>query len=157
MPVRHLPVLLDETLSWLDPGRGGCYIDCTLGLAGHATALLERFPDARLFGIDRDRRALELARLRLAPYSGRFQAVEGNFADLGRLWAASEWSAERPAGIYADFGVSSLQLDTPERGFSFQREGPLDMRMSSEGITAAELLESVTEGELEEIFMEYGE
>lgn len=157
MPARHLPVLLDETLAWLDPGRGGCFVDCTLGLGGHAEALLARFADARLLGIDRDPQALAIARRRLAPFGERFSSVEGNFAELGRLWSECPWNAERPAGIYADFGVSSLQLDTPERGFSFQREGPLDMRMSAEGVTAAELIESATEGELEEIFREYGD
>ncbi|MGE0638712.1 MAG: 16S rRNA (cytosine(1402)-N(4))-methyltransferase RsmH [Thermoanaerobaculia bacterium] len=157
MPARHLPVLLDETLAWLDPGRGGSFVDCTLGLGGHAEALLDRFPDVRLFGIDRDRRALDLARARLAPFAARVHLVEGNFAQIAELWEQGPWSTERPAGIYADLGVSSLQLDTPERGFSFQRDGPLDMRMSAEGDTAAELIASATEGELEQIFREYGD
>lgn len=157
MPARHLPVLLDETLAWLEPGRGGSFVDCTLGLGGHAEALLERFPAAQLFGIDRDREALALARERLAPFGERAHLVEGNFAEIDELWREGPWGTGLPAGIYADFGVSSLQLDTPERGFSFQREGPLDMRMSADGITAAELLASATEGELEEIFREYGE
>lgn len=157
MPARHLPVLLDETLDRLDAGRGGWFVDCTLGLGGHAEALLERQPAARLFGVDRDRQALALARERLARFGDRVRTVEGNFRDLGRLWAEHGPPGERPAGIYADLGVSSLQLDTPERGFSFQREGPLDMRMSAEGDTAAELLASATEAELEEIFRQYGE
>jgi len=157
VPARHQPVLLEETLERLDAGRGGWFVDCTLGLGGHAEALLDRFPEARLLGVDRDPRALALARERLARFGERLRTAEGNFCDLSRIWAQHGPPGERPAGIYADLGVSSLQLDTPERGFSFQRDGPLDMRMSAEGVTAAELLESATEAELEEIFREFGE
>lgn len=157
MPARHQPVLLDETLERLDAARGGWFVDCTLGLGGHAEALLERHPAARVFGIDRDPRALAIARERLARFGDRFRAIEGNFAEVGELWERFGPPGERPAGLYADLGVSSLQLDTPERGFSFQRDGPLDMRMGASGVTAAELLMSSTEGELEEIFRQYGE
>jgi 16S rRNA (cytosine1402-N4)-methyltransferase len=149
-------VLLEETLDYLGAARGGWFVDCTLGLGGHASALLERHAAARLLGIDRDPQALALARERLAAFGDRFRAVEGNFGEIEGLWS-EHGGGGRPAGIYADLGVSSLQLDTPERGFSFQREGPLDMRMGAAGVTAAEIVMSATEGELEEIFREYGE
>ncbi|MEO8275558.1 MAG: 16S rRNA (cytosine(1402)-N(4))-methyltransferase RsmH [Thermoanaerobaculia bacterium] len=157
---QHRSVLLEETLHWLDPERGGIFVDCTLGLGGHAHALLSRYPDARLVGIDRDPRALALARERLAEFGGRAQFVEGNFRDLEAIWAERRENAGElasPAGIYADLGMSSLQLDSAERGFSFQREGPLDMRMGTSGETAFDLVNFSTEENLEEIFREYGE
>jgi 16S rRNA (cytosine1402-N4)-methyltransferase len=157
VPAIHQPVLLEETLAFLRPERGGWFADCTLGLGGHAEALLARYPEARLFGVDRDPRALELARRRLSPFAERALFAAGDFRDLSELWRGARGAGERLSGIYADLGVSSLQLDTAERGFSFQREGPLDMRMSDEGMTAADLIESSTEAELEEIFREFGE
>ena len=157
MPSLHRSVLLEETLDFLDPARGGWFADCTLGLGGHAEALLERHAGVRVFGVDRDPRALALARERLAPFANRALLVAGRFGELGALWQEHGPAGAPLAGIYADLGVSSLQLDRPERGFSFQREGPLDMRMSEEGVTAADLIESATEGELEKIFREYGE
>ena len=157
MPPIHLPVLLEETLAYLDATRGGWFADCTLGLGGHAAALLERHAGANLFGVDRDPRALALARERLAPFASRAILVAGRFGDLTALWREHGPPGASLAGIYADLGVSSLQLDRAERGFSFQREGPLDMRMSEEGMTAADLIESATEAELEQIFRDYGE
>jgi 16S rRNA (cytosine1402-N4)-methyltransferase len=154
---RHLPVLLDETLHWLEPERGGLFVDCTLGLGGHARALLAGFPQAHLLGIDRDPRALAVARQRLAEFGDRVRCVEGNFRDLAELWEVHGGAGPPPAGIYADLGMSSLQLDDAERGFSFQREGPLDMRMGATGPTAAELVNFATEENLEEIFREFGE
>lgn len=150
-------MLLAETLFWLAPERGGLFIDCTLGLGGHAHTLLSRFPQARLLGIDRDPRALELARQRLAEFGARARCVEGNFRHLEALWGEHAGGEAPPAGVYADLGMSSLQLDDPERGFSFQREGPLDMRMGTTGPTAAELVNFATEENLEEIFREFGE
>lgn len=150
-------MLLEETLFWLAPERGGLFVDCTLGLGGHAHALLTRFPGARLLGFDRDPRALVLARQRLAEFGSRARCVEGNFCDLENLWQEHAEGEAPPAGIYADLGMSSLQLDDPERGFSFQREGPLDMRMGTTGPTAAELVNSASEENLEEIFREFGE
>ena len=150
-------MLLEETLHWLAPERGGLFVDCTLGLGGHAHALLSRFPQARLLGMDRDPRALELARQRLAEFGVRARCVEGNFRDLESLWGEHAGDEAPPAGIYADLGMSSLQLDDPGRGFSFQREGPLDMRMGTTGPTAAELVNFATEENLEEIFREFGE
>lgn len=150
-------MLLEETLHWLAPERGGLFIDCTLGLGGHAHALLARFPQAHLLGIDRDPQALELAGARLVEFGARARCVEGNFRDLESLWGEHAGDHALPAGIYADLGMSSLQLDDPGRGFSFQREGPLDMRMGTTGPTAAELVNFSTEENLEEIFREFGE
>lgn len=150
-------MLLEETLHWLAPERGGLFVDCTLGLGGHAHALLSRFPATRLLGLDRDPRALALARQRLAEFGLRANCVEGNFRDLGELLDEHARDEAPPAGIYADLGMSSLQLDDAARGFSFQREGPLDMRMGTTGPTAAELVSFATEENLEEIFREFGE
>lgn len=150
-------MLLEETLSWLAPERGGWFLDCTLGLGGHAFALLERFPEIRLFGVDQDPHALALASERLAVFGSRIRIVAGNFREIERLWFEFGEREAGVAGVYADLGVSSLQLDDPARGFSFQREGPLDMRMGIRGATAAELVNEATEAELEEIFRELGE
>lgn len=150
-------MLLEETLLWLAPERSGLFVDCTLGLGGHATALLARYPATRVLGIDRDPRALLLARERLAEFGERVRCVEGNFRDLEKIWDEHSAGEPAPAGIYADLGMSSLQLDSAERGFSFQRDGPLDMRMGTVGPTAAELVNFATEENLEEIFREFGE
>lgn len=160
MDAHHEPVLVQELLALLAPERGGLFIDCTVGMGGHAAALLERAPGARLLGVDRDPEALALAGLRLAPFAERVRLVAGNFHQLGELLARSaagdSWDA-KPAGIYADLGVSSLQLDRAERGFSFRREGPLDMRMGGGDLTAEEIVNRYPETALERIFREYGE
>jgi 16S rRNA (cytosine1402-N4)-methyltransferase len=154
---QHVPVLLEETLGFLAPERrpGGLFVDATLGLGGHAEALLWRAPEARLLGLDRDPQALELAARRLEAFGDRVRlehAVFDRLEDvLGRL------GIDRVAGVLADLGVSSLQLDLPERGFSFRRDGPLDMRMGIAEVTAAELVNQSSEEELERIFREYGE
>lgn len=130
-------------------------MDCTLGLGGHAKALLEAGEAVRLLGIDRDPQALAIARRRLAVFEGRVDYAQGDFRELGR------WVDERGigplAGVLVDFGVSSLQLETPERGFSFRREGPLDMRMGPGDLTAGEIVNRYPEAELESIFRRYGE
>ncbi len=149
----HKPVMLREVLEALRPHAGGRYVDGTLGGGGHAAAILEASaPDGRLFGCDRDAAALESARQRLAPYSGRYELRQLNFADLAS-WIAPE-SCD---GVLLDLGVSSPQLDTAERGFSFQQDGPLDMRMDTrQSTTAAALLNSATAEELANIFSELG-
>ena len=114
-------MLLEETLLWLAPERGGLFVDCTLGLGGHAHALLARFPAARLLGIDRDPRALALARERLAGFGDRARCIEGNFRDLESLWGEHAAGEAPPAGIYADLGMSSLQLDDAGRAFLQQQ------------------------------------
>ncbi len=153
--MKHVPVLLEEALDLLAPRRGGAFVDCTLGLGGHAEALLAAAPEARLVGIDRDREALRMAAERLAPFAERVRIVEGRFEDLGRLVA--DCGVARVAGVFADLGVSSLQLDTARRGFSFRLEGPLDMRMGAGELTAGEIVNRYAEADLERIFRQYGE
>lgn len=152
----HRPVLLRETIEWLAVERGGLFVDCTVGLGGHSEAILQASPDAQVLGIDRDDEALELARKRLAEFGGRFHAVHADFRELTRVLARAKVSA--PRGILADLGVSSLQLDSPSRGFSFRHEAPLDMRMdTSRGETAAELLGRLSEVEIARLIFTYGE
>jgi 16S rRNA (cytosine1402-N4)-methyltransferase len=150
--------MVAETLDLLAPERrpGGWFVDATLGLGGHAEALLQRAPEARLLGLDRDRQALERAAERLAPFGDRFRCELANFQDLESVLERLGL-AGKVAGILADLGVSSLQLDTAERGFSFRFDGPLDMRMGLSDITAADLVNQSSEEELARIFREYGE
>jgi 16S rRNA (cytosine1402-N4)-methyltransferase len=149
-------VLLRETIELLAAERGGLFVDCTVGLGGHSEAILQTSPDAQVLGIDRDEEALRLARERLAEFGGRFRAVRADFRELTRVLATAEVKAVR--GILADLGVSSLQLDSPSRGFSFRHEAPLDMRMDmSSGETAAELLGRLSEVEIARLIFEYGE
>ena len=152
----HRPVLLRETIESLAVKRGGLFVDCTVGLGGHSEAILRTSPEAQVLGIDRDEEALRLARERLAEFGGRFRAVRADFRELTRVLATAEVKAVR--GILADLGVSSLQLDSPSRGFSFRHEAPLDMRMDmSSGETAAELLGRLSEVEIARLIFEYGE
>ena len=153
----HRPVLLFEAVELLDPARGGLFVDATLGLGGHSEAILEASPDTRVLGIDRDREAIRLASERLARFGSRFRAAHANFRDIERVLA--EAGETEVSGVLADLGVSSLQFDTPERGFSFRHDAPLDMRMDASGDeeTAAELLERLPEEEIARIIYEYGE
>jgi 16S rRNA (cytosine1402-N4)-methyltransferase len=153
LDARHVPVLLSESVEWLAAARGGLFVDATLGLGGHAEAILAASPGARVLGLDRDPEARALAAARLAPYGDRVEIRAGNFRDIEQL------AGDRApfAGVLADLGVSSLQLDSAARGFSFRGEGPLDMRMGDEGPTARDLVNEATEGELETILREYGE
>jgi 16S rRNA (cytosine1402-N4)-methyltransferase len=150
-------VLLFETVRLLAPERGGLFVDATLGLGGHSEAILEASAETRVVGIDRDREALRRATARLAHFGTRFRAVHANFQDIARVM--SEAGEQEASGILADLGVSSLQFDTPERGFSFRHDAPLDMRMDAEGEdeTAAELLERLEEEEIARVLYEYGE
>lgn len=150
----HKPVMVAEVLEALRPGPGGSYADGTLGGAGHAAAILAASsPDGWLFGSDRDGAALEAARVRLAAFAGRFELRHANFDEM------AEWvPAGRCDGVLLDLGVSSPQLDVAERGFSFQQDGPLDMRMDpSQGPTAADLLNGEDAEELARIFWQYGD
>lgn len=151
----HVPVLASEVVELSAAGRGGVFVDCTLGLGGHAAALLEASPLVRLVGIDQDPEAITIARQRLAAYGDRVSFLTGNFRHLATLLASQELAT--PAGILLDLGVSSLQLDRAERGFSFRREGPLDMRMGPDGISAAEIVNTYSEADLERIIREFGE
>ncbi len=152
----HRPVLLRETIELLAAERGGLFVDCTVGLGGHSEAILQASPATQVIGIDRDEEALETARKRLAEFGGRFRAVHADFRELTRVLATAKVS--KPRGLLADLGVSSLQLDSPSRGFSFRHEAPLDMRMDrSSGETAAELLARLSEVEIARLIFEYGE
>ncbi|HZH89418.1 MAG TPA: 16S rRNA (cytosine(1402)-N(4))-methyltransferase RsmH [Pyrinomonadaceae bacterium] len=157
----HRPVLLTESVRYLAPERGGLFVDATLGLGGHSEALLEASPDVRVIGIDRDPEALELARARLAVFGERFHAAHANFKEIADVLAdASKVAgAGELSGVLADLGVSSLQFDAAERGFSFRHDAPLDMRMDARGEeeTAAELLARLPEEEIARIIFEYGE
>ena len=152
----HEPVLLQETLEWIRPTAGGVYCDGTLGGGGHSGAILKAAgPEAALFGIDRDETAIRAAGERLKDYPG-FRAIHGNFHDAKAL--LREAGAPPLDGALLDLGVSSPQLDTPERGFSYHEDAPLDMRMDrSQGITAAELLNTASEEELTGIIRDFGE
>ena len=153
----HASVLLDEVMDALAPHGTGSYLDCTCGLGGHTEALAERSsPSGRILAIDRDPNALSLAAGRLSPFGDRVTLVEGHFSDVGDYVRASD---HHPLdGVVADLGVSSLQLDDAGRGFSFMREGPLDMRMGpSVGPTAEELLEAFDQKHLTSILREFGE
>ena len=152
----HQPVLLNEILEYLvPPGGGGTLVDATVGLGGHSEALLERHPDVRLIGIDRDPAALERSRERLSRFGDRVTLVRGRHESLIEILKQS--GIDKVSGILADLGVSSMQLDDASRGFSFRFEAPLDMRMGSEGKSAAELVNTLDEYELTRILRDYGE
>ena len=153
----HAPVLLDEALTWLAPRAGGRYCDATLGLAGHAQAILDRSaPDGRLIGIDRDPNALAQARVTLEPFGDRVSLVHARFSQAREV--LDRLGMVPVDGFLVDLGVSSPQLDRPERGFSFRHDGPLDMRMDPEsGESAADLLRRVDETELARIIHDFGE
>ncbi len=153
----HVPVLRDAVLRYLAPRKGGLYVDATVGPGGHAEAILEAIsPEGRLIGVDRDPQALAFARRRLDRFGARAIFVHGDARRLPAL--LRELGISRVRGVLADLGVSSLQLDTVERGFSFRHDAPLDMRFdTSRGVTAAELLATLGEAELREILWRYGE
>ena len=153
--VKHDSVLLVESAAYLDVDRGGVFVDCTLGLGGHAEFLLSRAPAIELVGIDQDPEALRVAEQRLRGFNGRFRAICGNFARLDVL--LDSIGIGTISGLLADLGVSSLQLERPERGFSFQRDGPLDMRMGAQEMSAYDIVNSYSEVELTTIIRDYGE
>jgi len=155
----HTPVMLERTLELLAPAldrEGAVAIDATLGMGGHAEALLTAFPGLRLIGIDRDADAIGIARERLAFAADRVTIVHAVYDEIARALAAG--GAVRVAGVLFDLGVSSLQLDRAERGFAYAQDAPLDMRMDrSGGPTAATIVAEYPEAELRRIFQEYGE
>jgi 16S rRNA (cytosine1402-N4)-methyltransferase len=157
MGTPHRPVLLQETLKFLAPERGGFFVDCTVGLGGHSEAILESAKEARVIGIDLDPAALDYATERLAGYGERFRPAHANFREIKEVLRAA--GEHDPNGILADLGVSSLQFDSPDRGFSFRFDAPLDMRMdpSSEAETVADLLLRLSEEEIARIIFEFGE
>lgn len=153
----HTPVMVNETIEGLRPGCGGHFVDCTVGSGGHALAILERIsPTGKLLGIDADPEAIRIARDRLSDYGEAVVLVKDSFVNLQAICDEHDF---RPVdGILFDLGVSSMQLDTAERGFSFQREGPLDMRFDPSGeLTASDIVNTFAERELAHILKEYGE
>ena len=156
-PVEHIPVLVDELLAGLGVVPGGVYADCNAGGGGHAEAVLEASsPGGRLLGIDLDLRAIRATERRLERFAGSWVLVNDNFTSLGAVAARHGFAGVN--GVYFDLGFSSLQLEEADRGFSFQREDPLDMRFSqSQGRNAAELINSGTAEELARVLRSYGE
>lgn len=153
----HVPVLLKEVMDYLAPRSGGIYIDGTLGLGGHTGVILERSsPDGRVIGMDRDTEALKIAGENLREFVDRVDLMHGNFSDMGRT--AHELGITEVDGILLDVGISSFQLDTDIRGFSFMRDAPLDMRMdNTAGITAADVVNDYSVEELQGILWKFGE
>jgi len=155
MDPMHEPVLVAETVALLDPSRGGLFVDCTVGLGGHARAVLDAGA-SRLLGFDRDTTALALAAAALAAWGDRVDLVHADYRELGPSLDAR--GIERVDGVLADLGVSSMQFDTEGRGFSFRRDEPLDMRMDqTQGPTVADLLASVDEEDLANVIFQHGE
>jgi len=151
----HDPVMVAEVLAHLEPGRGGTFVDCTVGLGGHSTAILES-GGSRIVGLDRDLSALAHARAVLAGFGDRVTLVHSDYRRLDDV--LDEHGLERVDGILADLGVSSMQLDEPGRGLSFKRDEPLDMRMDqSSGPTVAEALRDVEESALADVIFAFGE
>lgn len=153
----HLPVLYHEIIHALQPRRGGHYVDGTLGAGGHAYGILESSsPDGRLLGMDLDPQALELARQRLAPFGSRAIIVKASYTSLLTQLQRLKWPAVD--GVLLDLGVSSMQFDTPQRGFSFQADAPLDMRFDPENpLRAVDLVNDLPETDLADIIYRYGE
>ncbi|MCX5148202.1 16S rRNA (cytosine(1402)-N(4))-methyltransferase RsmH [Streptomyces sp. NPDC048550] len=156
---RHVPVMLQRCLDLLAPALerpGAVVVDCTLGLGGHSEALLTRFPEAHLIGLDRDKEALRLSGERLAPFGDRATLVHAIYADIAEVLDGLGIPAVQ--GILFDLGVSSMQLDEADRGFAYAQDAPLDMRMDqTTGISAAEVLNTYAPGELVRILRQYGE
>lgn len=170
----HQPVLLKETLAALKLSAKGLYVDGTVGGAGHAKAMLQAAPGIRLIGLDKDETALTVATARLAPFGERVQIYHSSFAQMKQALSALGWSETPLSGVLLDIGVSSPQLDTAKRGFSYMQDGPLDMRMdakkpeardqriegdrsSSCSLTAADIVNGWEEKEIARILWEYGE
>lgn len=153
----HKPVLLKEVVQQLQPRSGGLYVDCTVGGGGHAAEILRACaPDGQLIGLDWDEEAMTASRERLSEFGARVQLVRANFTEMERVLMSL--GATTVDGMLFDLGVSSRQFDEPSRGFSFQREGPLDMRMSRQlAATARDVLRAASLEELAGIFHKYGE
>ena len=154
MEFSHIPVLLEQTIEALEIKKDGIYVDGTAGGGGHSEQIAKRLDGGRLISIDRDPDALAAASKRLAPYACT-KVVEGNFSDIREI--LDKEGVDFVDGILLDIGVSSFQLDSPERGFSFHNDAPLDMRMSKSGTTAADLVNNLSADEISKILFEYGE
>lgn len=154
--MQHEPVLLEDVVRYLRPAReDGILVDATVGLGGHAEALLGAYPAVRLIAIDRDPAALEKSAARLARFTGRVTLVRGRYETLIEI--LKQLGVASVSGLLADLGVSSMQLDDAARGFSFRYDAPLDMRMGPDSVSAAELIRDLDELELARILRQYGE
>ena len=153
----HIPVMLNEILSYLNLGPGKTIVDATIGTAGHSIEIIKRIlPAGKLIGIDRDGESLEVARNRLSDYQGSLEFVHGNFCDIDNI--LNNLGITKIDGVFFDLGISSFQLDNPERGFSFQQEGPLDMRLDrSSFISAYDLINNLTQDEISTLLWSFGE
>jgi 16S rRNA (cytosine1402-N4)-methyltransferase len=154
MSERHIPVLLAEVVDALQPRDGGRYVDGTFGAGGYTTAMLDR-ADCRVIAIDRDPDAIAAGQALAERYAPRLRLIEGRFGDMVELLSAE--GVENVDGVALDLGVSSMQFDQAERGFSFRASGPLDMRMEKNGQSAADLVNEADEAELADIIFRYGE
>jgi 16S rRNA (cytosine1402-N4)-methyltransferase len=153
--LRHIPVLLPEVLDALAPQGGGTFIDGTFGAGGYTSAILYAAPGARVLAIDRDAVAVSAGQSLVSEAKGRLTLVEGTFGALDRI--ATDTGFVPADGIVLDIGVSSMQLEDPERGFSFQSDGPLDMRMAKDGPTAADIVNTQDDSDLADIFFHLGD
>ncbi|HLW82339.1 MAG TPA: 16S rRNA (cytosine(1402)-N(4))-methyltransferase RsmH [Candidatus Acidoferrales bacterium] len=152
----HTPVLAEAVIEWLRVKPEGTYVDATVGTGGHALGILQRLKTGRLVGLDRDPQALEIARERLKAFEGQVTLVHTDFSRIGEV--VSELKLPKLDGVLADLGVSSLELDTPERGFSFRWGGPLDMRMNPQyPLVAEEIVNHWSEKELADVLYKFGE
>jgi 16S rRNA (cytosine1402-N4)-methyltransferase len=153
----HVPALLDEVIAALQPQRGGYFVDCTVGLGGHAAAILEKIsPSGRLLGIDADPEAIKISQDKLSDYGEAVTLVNDNFVNLEAI--CGRYHFHPVDGILFDLGVSSLQLDTAERGFSFHLDAPLNMRFDpGQALTASDIVNSFSEQELAKLIERYGE
>ena len=154
MDFSHKSVLLEETIDALNIRPDGIYVDCTCGGAGHSSEIIKRLTTGRLIAIDQDPDAIEIIKERIGIFDC-VTVVHDNFSNLKKI--LSDLGIDKVDGILADLGVSSHQLDTAERGFSFHNEAPLDMRMSQQGMSAADIVASYSQKELTKIFRDYGE
>jgi 16S rRNA (cytosine1402-N4)-methyltransferase len=157
LSIQHKPVLVEETMEWLAIKPDGLYVDATVGLGGHSVEIVRRLGSGgRLVGLDRDTQALEIARDRLSEFGDKVTLVHANFSQIGEVFA--ERGLPPADGVLADLGVSSMQLDLGERGFSFRAHGPLDMRMDREAEgTASEIVNTAGEKELADLLYQLGE
>lgn len=153
----HIPVMLNESINYLNLSPGKIIVDATVGTGGHSLAILKKItPGGRLIGIDRDQDSLAVARERLKDYRDNCDILHGNFADISRI--LKDLNIAGVDGILFDLGISSFQLNDPQRGFSFQNEGPLDMRMDRTGyISAYDLLNNLNEHEISSVLRNFGE
>ena len=153
----HIPVMHREVMDFLNPSAGGCFLDGTLGLAGHASSICERIgAQGHLIGLDRDEQSLRVARERLSGFKGRLDLAHSDFRDFDAV--LNRLGVKELDGMLLDLGISSFQLDNPERGFSFRLEGPLDMCMDQNGFMSAyDLVNTLTEEELAKIIFNFGE